>query len=138
MGRVNGIASVLVIALSCAAIASAAVDSRSSSAATCRGATSWSASSGLIGRVATIRGRVASTKFAASSNGSPTFLDVGVPYPDPRRFTVVIWIENRARFGRPEVRYRGKTICVRGLIRSYRGGVETFATSPAQIAIAST
>jgi len=130
------IASVVVLALLCAVIANTAAGSRTSRDATCRGATNWSAANRLIGRVATIRGRVASAKFAASSNGSPTFLDVGVPYPDPRRFTVVIWIENRARFGQPEVRYLGRTVCVRGLIRSYRGGAETFATSPAQIAIA--
>jgi hypothetical protein len=129
-------ASVVVLALLFAVIANAAAESRTSPVATCRGATNWSAANRLIGRVATIRGRVASTKFAASSNGSPTFLNLGVPYPEPRRFTVVIWIENRARFDRPEVRYLGRTVCVRGLIRSYRGGAETFATSPAQIAIA--
>jgi hypothetical protein len=124
-----------VIALISATIASASLSSRSSRLATCAGAANWSAAQRLVGHVATIRGRVASTKFAASSNGSPTFLDVGVAYPDPRRFTIVIWIENRARFGRPEVRYRGKTICVSGLIRLYRGGAETVASSPSQIVV---
>jgi hypothetical protein len=88
-----------------------------------------------VGRVATIRGRVAGTRFASSSSGSPTFLNVGVKYPNPRRFTVVIWIENRSAFGRPEVRYRQKSICVRGLVRSYGGVPEIVARSPSQIRV---
>jgi hypothetical protein len=87
----------------------------------------------MIGRVATIRGRVAGTKYAPSSNGAPTFLDVGVGYPDERRVTVVIWGNNRKRFGAPEVRYRHRTICVRGLVTTYAGVPQIEATSPAQI-----
>ena len=90
----------------------------------------------MIGRVATVKGRVAGAFFASSSNGSPTFLNLGVDYPNPRRFTVVIWGRYRARFGSPERRYSGRTICVRGLIRNYRGGAQIHATSPAQIAVA--
>jgi hypothetical protein len=93
------------------------------------------AGAGLVGRVATIVGPVASTKYASSSGGSPTFLDVGVPYPNPRRLKVVIWIENRAAFGRPEVRYYGHTVCVRGSVSMYDGGPQIVARSPKQIAI---
>lgn len=89
----------------------------------------------MIGRVATVRGPVAGTRYASSSNGSPTFLNVGVDYPSARRFTVVIWGRNRSRFGAPERRYRGRRICVRGLVESYRGIPEIEARSPAQIAI---
>src|SRR5262249_37272393 len=71
-------------------------------AASCRGAVSWQQARTVVGRVTTIVGPVASTKYAASSNGSPTFLNLGVPYPDSRRVQVVIWIEDRAAFGRPE------------------------------------
>ena len=48
---------------------------------TCRGATSWQRASSLVGKVATIQGRVAGTRYAASTNGSPTFLNLGVNYP---------------------------------------------------------
>lgn len=109
--------------------------SPTASSITCRGAISWQNARSAIGRVATIRGRVAGTRFASSSSGSPTFLNLGVNYPNPRRFTVVIWIENRSAFGRPEVRYRRKTICVRGLVRSYRSVPEIFARSPSQIRV---
>jgi DNA/RNA endonuclease YhcR with UshA esterase domain len=102
---------------------------------TCRGATSWQRASSLVGKVATIQGRVAGTRYAASTNGSPTFLNLGVNYPNPNRFTVLIWIENRAAFGRPEVRYRGRTICVRGLVQTYQGVPEIIARSTSQIRI---
>lgn len=106
------------------------------SAATCRGAVPWTAARSVVGRVATVKGRVVGSAFARSSNGSPTFLNIGRDYPNPARFTVVIWIENRAAFGTPERRYRGRTICVRGLVKLYRGSPEVVARSPSQIAIA--
>jgi hypothetical protein len=105
-------------------------------AGACRGAVAWQKGVTLEGRVATLKGRVASTNFAMSSNGSPTFLDVGNPYPDPNRLTVVIWIENRSAFGKPENRYAGRMICVRGLVTDYNGSPEIVARSPSQIAIA--
>ena len=89
----------------------------------------------MIGRVATIRGRVAGTHYASSSNGSPSFLNVGADYPSQSRVTVVIWSENRARFGTPERKYLGRTICVRGLVETYAGVPEIEATSPSQIFI---
>jgi len=90
-------------------------------AASCPGAISWQRAASAIGRTATIVGRVAGTRYAASSNGSPTFLNLGVNYPNPRRFTVVIRSEKRSAFGRPESRYRGRIICVRGAVYSYDG-----------------
>lgn len=103
--------------------------------ASCRGAVTWQSARNYVGRTATVKGPVASTKYAVSSTGSPTFLDIGAAYPSSRRFTVVIWSQRRARFGSPERRYRGHTICVRGLVESYQGLPQIEATSPAQIAI---
>jgi DNA/RNA endonuclease YhcR with UshA esterase domain len=89
----------------------------------------------MIGKIATISGRVVGTKYASSSFGSPTFLDIGAPYPNRGRFTVVIWLENRANFGSPENRYRGKSICIHGYVSSYRGTPQIEASSPSQIAV---
>jgi hypothetical protein len=104
--------------------------------ASCAGAISWSQAKAHIGRVKTVRGRVAGAFYASSSNGSPTFFNLGADYPSSRRFTVVIWGRDRHRFGAPERRYARRTICVRGLIRSYDGVAEVFATSPSKVAAA--
>ncbi len=126
----------VAVALSSCALAVAVAPTAASTAGSCRGSISWSRASRYIGRVETIKGPVAGAYYAFSSNGSPTFLDVGVAYPNPRRFTVLIWGRDRAKFRSPEHTYLGRTICVRGLVRLYRGGAEVFASSPSQIAIA--
>jgi hypothetical protein len=127
-----------VLALATIGIAGASAQRPStvSASKSCRGAVSWQTARKYMGRYATIKGPVAGSKYAASSNGSPTFLNIGVDYPNPRRVTVVIWGENRARFGSPERRYRGHTLCVRGLVEAYGGVPEIEVTSPAQITVA--
>jgi hypothetical protein len=74
-----------------------------------------------IGRVKTVCGRVASTKYAKDSNGRPTFLNLGKPYPN-HLFTILIWYEYRSLYPRPPERmFRNRTVCVRGLIGKYGG-----------------
>jgi DNA/RNA endonuclease YhcR with UshA esterase domain len=85
-----------------------------------------------VGETATVCGTVASAKYAAGSRGQPTFLNLDEPYPN-QIFTVVIWREDRAKFGRPEDKYLGKRICVKGKIESYRGTPEIVAREAAQI-----
>ena len=87
-----------------------------------------------IGDTATVCGVVASTKYAASSRRSPTFLNLDLPYPR-HIFTIVIWGTDRAKFGTPEVTYSGKRVCVSGTIQEYRGKPEIIATSPDQITL---
>ena len=72
----------------------------------CAGAAPWQHAGALVGHVATLRGPVRSTNYASYSNGSPTFLDIGRPYPN-EGLSIVIWIENRSAFGRPEVENPG-------------------------------
>jgi hypothetical protein len=106
------------------------------SVAACSNSVSWQRARWLVGRTATIRGRVVGSYFASSSSGQPTFLDMGNRYPNPNRFTVLIWRENRGTFGgSPERRFRGRSICVRGVVQSYRGVPEIIARSPTQIRI---
>lgn len=47
----------------------------------------------------------------------------------------VIWGRNRAGFGAPERRYRGKTLCVTGYVSEYRGVPQIQATSTGQIRV---
>jgi hypothetical protein len=130
----------VVLALMVGASGAAAQSSGNAEArtqsASCAGAVSWQRARANVGRVVTVKGRVVGALYASSSNGSPTFLDIGADYPSPRRLTVVIWIENRGRFTAPERRYRGHTICIRGLVDTYEGVAQIEARSPSQIFVA--
>ncbi len=51
-----------------------------------------------IGTRWTAAGRVEEIYTSSSSYGSPTFVDIGVRYPDPNKFTIVIWEEDMHGF----------------------------------------
>jgi DNA/RNA endonuclease YhcR with UshA esterase domain len=85
-----------------------------------------------VGETATVCGSVVSTRYAASTKGQPTFLNLDKPYPN-QVFTVLIWGENRSKFGTPESEYKGKRICIAGKITEYRGAPEIVATDPQQM-----
>ena len=85
-----------------------------------------------IGEQATVCGRVANAKYAESSRGSPTFLNLDQPYPN-HVFTAVIWGTSRTRFASPPEALAGSRICVSGTIDSYRGKAEIEVSDPLQI-----
>ena len=85
-----------------------------------------------IGEQATVCGTVASARYAATSRGMPTFLNFDKPYPN-EVFTVVIWGENRSKFGTPEKDYQGKAVCATGTITEYRGVPQIAASTPGQL-----
>ena len=96
----------------------------------------WTQAVAHAGESLTVCGPVASAHFASDSNGQPTFLNIGNAYPDPQRFTVVIWGRNRGNFDPlPEEAYLEKEICVTGEIELYQGMPEIEVESPAQILI---
>ena len=67
----------------------------------CPGAIAWDPATAHVGQIVTVRGPVMDGTFAWESRGQPTFLNLGLGYPDPARFSVVIWIPNRANFPAP-------------------------------------
>ncbi len=85
-----------------------------------------------FGETATVCGEVVSTRYADSTKGQPTFLNLDKPYPN-QVFTIVIWGNNRNKFGTPENDYKGKRICVTGKITAYAGLPEIVADEPKQI-----
>ena len=85
-----------------------------------------------IGEQATVCGTVASARYAAASRGMPTFLNFDNPFPN-EIFTVLIWGENRAKFGTPEKDYQGKALCATGTITEYRGVPEVVVSTPGQL-----
>jgi len=82
----------------------------------------------------TVCGLVVSSKFAMRSKGQLTFLNLDRPYPS-HIFTVIILGKDRVKFGRPDLTFAGKRICVWGLIADYEGRPEMMATDPAQITV---
>jgi len=87
-----------------------------------------------IGEVAKVCGDVVSARYAASTKGQPTFLNLDKAYPS-QVFTVLIWGSNRHKFGQPEDKYRDKRICVTGKITEYRGVPEIVVEDLNQIAV---
>jgi DNA/RNA endonuclease YhcR with UshA esterase domain len=90
-----------------------------------------------IGETQTVCGVVASATYAARSRGQPTFLNLDLPYPN-QIFTAVIWGSNRQKFANPpEIQYRGREICVSGVISAYRGKAQIEVHDPSQVRLAS-
>jgi hypothetical protein len=87
-----------------------------------------------IGETATVCGRVASTRYADKSKGQPTFLNLDEPYPT-EIFTILIWGDDRPKFGSPETKYRDAKVCITGKISSYRSSPEIVATDANQIVV---
>ena len=78
---------------------------------------------------------MADTRYLDSGR-KPTFLNFDHKYPD-HTFTVVIFGEDRAKFGTPEKDYLDKDICVTGKIEDYNGKPQIVISEPGQIKAAS-
>ncbi len=100
------------------------------------GAIEWSEASQHVGEVVSVFGTVKGSKYASTSKGRPTFIDIGAGYPDKNRLTVTIWGENRGAVSpSPEAMYEGKTLCVTGEVYLYDGASNIEVSSPDQIAV---
>ena len=116
--------------------ANGAVGDQITDSAPCPGALSWDQAYENVGERATVQGPVVGTRYASGSSGQPTFLNVGKPFPDNDRFTVVIWGDTRDNFPfAPEVEYDNKTICVTGLIETFEGVPQIIADTSSDIEI---
>lgn len=88
-----------------------------------------------VGERGTVCGEVASTRYAPSANGEPTFLNLDRPYPN-QVFTALVWGDDRPRFDRPpEEHFRDRRICVTGKIGSYLDVPQIIVRRPDQIEI---
>ena len=88
-----------------------------------------------IGEVQTVCDIVASSKLSSQSKKQPTFINLDQPFPN-QIFTIVIWGTDRSKFPEPpEDYYMGKKICVKGMIKSFRGKPEIIVNDPSQITI---
>ena len=102
----------------------------------CPDAIDWSDAAQVVGESATVFGRVAGTSYRPDVAGEPTFLDIGSEFPDPRRFSAVIFREHRDDFASaPESTFLEKSVCVTGLVYERAGVQSVKITDPSQITI---
>ncbi len=100
------------------------------------GIISCSKAKNYIGERKTVCGTVIDARYASTFDGKPTILNLCKTYPHPDRFNIVIWIQNRGKFPEPpEDYYKGKTICVTGVITQYKGTPQIDVKSPSQIQV---
>jgi hypothetical protein len=85
-----------------------------------------------VGESATVCGMVASARYAAKSKGSPTFLNLGKPYPQ-HVFTAIIWGRRRSHFSYKPEELQGRSVCITGTVTVHKGIAEMEVSSPAQI-----
>lgn len=83
----------------------------------------------------TVCGKIAGTQYAGKIKGQPALLHMGKPYPE-HVFTIVIWGADRGKFnGAPEDLYRGKEVCVTGMIVEHNGKPQIVVKDPSQISL---
>jgi DNA/RNA endonuclease YhcR with UshA esterase domain len=85
-----------------------------------------------VGKTVTVCGVVASARYLQGSGREPTFLNFADTYPK-HPFTVVIWGKSRDQFDYAPETLEGKSICVRGLIETYKSKPQIVVDSPKQI-----
>ncbi len=84
-----------------------------------------------VGEDAVVCGKVVSVYYSKRSKGKPTFLNLDKPYPNSP-FTVVIWGDKRERFENIKS-YKGRRLCFKGTIESYKERPEMEISSPSQV-----
>jgi DNA/RNA endonuclease YhcR with UshA esterase domain len=88
-----------------------------------------------IGQTVTVCGVVSDSRYLAESARKPTFLNFDKPFPQ-HTFTAVIPNESRSKFSEPpETAFKGKRICVTGLVRTSRNKPEIEVLEPSQISV---
>jgi micrococcal nuclease len=95
-----------------------------------------------VGETVTVCGRVAGTsyivhvrptnKVLGTYYDTLTFLNFDRPYPD-HTFAVIIPGSYRDKFGKPEVKFKSKDVCVSGTIYDFEGKPQMVVTDPDRI-----
>ena len=92
---------------------------------------------GQVGHTARVCGLVASANYEPDTRARPTFLTMVSPdQPSANRaLTAVIFGDDRAKFGTPEVALQGQRICVTGFVSFFRNRPEMILTHPSQVSL---
>ena len=94
----------------------------------------WPVAKMHVGEEQYVCGLVANTYYASDTDGKPTFIDMGSAYPDPNRFTVVVWGRNRINFPENFEDYLyQKELCFKGFVYLHEGVAYMEITSGSQV-----
>ncbi|SEC07332.1 hypothetical protein SAMN04489844_1624 [Nocardioides exalbidus] len=82
---------------------------------------SWNEADGEVGNRAEVCGRLVSVSFDPGSEA--TFFNLGKDYPDPNRFTIVVWNSSKdlANDFRSATTEGGQKVCAEGDVSEYDG-----------------
>ena len=101
----------------------------------CPAGLEWNEARGFVGQRGTFVGEVIGVTYVEQSTRQPTFINIGRPFPDPSRLTVVVWGQDRSRFPQsPEVVYSpGRELCVTGEVSLFDGVAQIEVNSPTAV-----
>ena len=103
----------------------------------CPAGVAWNQASEFVGQQGTFLGEVVEVTYVEEFTSQPTFINIGQPFPDPARLTVVVWGRDRDRFPQPpEVAYAaGQEICVSGEVSLFEGIAQIEINSPSAVSV---
>ena len=86
----------------------------------------------FVGKLVTVCGRVASTKYLPNSKTKITLLNLDAPFPN-HIFTAVIYGGDRPKFSEPEIKCSNKQVCVTGQVSIFRETPQIVLKDPSQL-----
>ncbi len=94
----------------------------STSAPSCDSSIDWRLAKNYVGQRVAVRGTVAEYRYLVNGKGRPTWISLGAKYPVENRLSVVVWGDDRSKFGRAlSENLVNRQICVTGVIKLYDG-----------------
>jgi hypothetical protein len=88
-----------------------------------------------VGQTLTVCGKVFGGIYLENSNSQPTLINVGADYPDNPLTLVIFGIVRGGFTYKPEEYLTGKTICVTGLIKLFKGKPEIVVSKENQVQV---
>lgn len=113
----------------------------------CKNPQDWTTAKNKVGHVVTVIGPLLGARSRPDITGSPLWIDVGKPFPERDRLTVVLWGQNWNKFDMRELDVdtwsqtdaeglRAVSICITGRVSEYKGAPQIELSTPDQIRIA--
>ena len=96
----------------------ASAQSTTTSAPSCDSPIDWSLARNYVNQRIAIHGVVAEYRHLPKANGNPTWINIGAKYPTKNRLSVVVWGDDRGKFGRAiSSNLVNRQICVIGTVQ---------------------